>query len=123
MTAKKKKFLEAYEMAFGNISRACKAVNMSRQTFYQWKAADAKFAQALVDLEPQEIFVDFAENALVKKIQDGDTTAIIFALKTKGKKRGYVERQEHGIDLMNPIFNAIDLDVPENNGTGENSGA
>ena len=43
---------------------------------------------------PQEIFLDFAENKLVQKINDGDTAALLFALKTKGKKRGYVERQE-----------------------------
>jgi hypothetical protein len=34
------------------------------------------------------------EDALVEKIKDKDTTAIIFACKTKLKKRGYVERQE-----------------------------
>ena len=31
---------------------------------------------------------------LHKQIKDGSTAATIFLLKTKGKKRGYVERQE-----------------------------
>ena len=44
--------------------------------------------------EERETLIDFAENQLFKQVQDGNITAIIFTLKTIGKSRGYVERQE-----------------------------
>lgn len=51
-----------------------------------------KFKKEVDDI--QNIALDFAESQLHKQIQDGNTTATIFLLKTKGKKRGYIERQE-----------------------------
>jgi hypothetical protein len=120
MELKKKSFLDSYRKAFGNISIACKSVEISRGTYYNWKESDAEFAKALEQVEPDEEFIDFTENALYKKIKDGDTTAIIFALKTKGKKRGYVERQELVHEIERPIFKEIDLDVSEDNGTDQN---
>ena len=37
--------------------------------------------------------LDFAETNLHQQIQEGNTTATIFLLKTRGRKRGYIERQ------------------------------
>lgn len=38
--------------------------------------------------------IDLAEASLIKHIGDGNLTAIIFYLKTKGRDRGYAERYE-----------------------------
>jgi hypothetical protein len=51
-----------------------------------------KFKKEVDDI--QNVALDFAESQLHKQIQEGNTTATIFLLKTKGKKRGYIERQE-----------------------------
>jgi len=92
--AKKEAFIQAYQKTFGNIKKSCDLVDMARGTYYNHVKNDIEFARKIEALEPNEDFLDFAEDALVKKIKDGDTTAIIFTLKTKGKKRGYIERQE-----------------------------
>ena len=38
--------------------------------------------------------LDLAEFKLLENIKDNDNTAIIFYLKTQGKHRGYIEKQE-----------------------------
>lgn len=92
MELKKEAFVKAYRETLGVIKYACEQVNISRRTFYNWLEADEEFRQAVEDVNEES--VDFAENALKKKIREGDTTATIFYLKTKGKKRGYIERTE-----------------------------
>jgi hypothetical protein len=39
-------------------------------------------------------FVDTAELKLRQAVINGEAWAVLFALRTKGKERGYVERQE-----------------------------
>ena len=88
----KKAMLEALEKSLGIVTAACKAVDISRETHYRWLGEDAEYKAAVESLS--DVALDFAESQLHKQIKDGNSTATIFFLKTKGKKRGYVERQE-----------------------------
>ena len=91
MAKDRDKFLEVYASKMGNVSKACKSANISRQTYYDWMK-DKQFA-GKVD-EVREGLLDFAEHQLLSNIKDGKTAEILFYLKTKGKARGYIERQE-----------------------------
>jgi hypothetical protein len=76
----------------GNISISCEASSISRQTYYNWIKQDADFANQCKDIEERNL--DLAEMKLLNAIREGKTAELLFYLKTKGKKRGYVERQE-----------------------------
>jgi len=97
-TEKKKRFLEEFARARGIVSVASNNVGITRQQVWNWTNNDPDF-KTLYDniLEDQ---IDFVENKLIEKIEDGSDTAIIFYLKCKGKKRGYVEKQEFDINNM-----------------------
>ena len=92
VVATKTLFIDAYKKKAGNISSACAAANICRQTFYTWLKDDPQF-QIKVD-EVNEYLIDYTESKLMERITEGDTTCIIFHLKTKGKSRGYTERSE-----------------------------
>ena len=98
-STKKDNFLKALKNNLGNISQACKSSKISRQTYYRWIDDDVEFEEQCKNVE--ESLLDLAENRLLEKIDKYDTTSIIFFLKTKGKKRGYVEKQE--FELQKPI--------------------
>ena len=100
----KKAILEALEQSLGVVTSACKKVGVGRTTFYGWLADDKEFAEAVKDIE--NVALDFAESQLHKQIKDGNPSSTIFYLKTKGKKRGYIERMEtentnKNLDLSN----------------------
>ncbi len=88
----KEKLLDSLKECSGIVTFACEKVGLSRQTFYRWYREDADFKERADAIN--ELQIDIAEASLLKKIQKGDTTAIIFYLKTKGKSRGYTERKE-----------------------------
>ena len=89
---KKKAMIEALEKSLGVVTSACKNVGIGRTTFYEWLKDDIDFAQKVKDID--NIALDFVESELYKQIKEGSTVSTIFYLKTKGKKRGYIERQE-----------------------------
>lgn len=83
----------AIKQTAGNISQAAKALGVSRSTINRRVAESASLKQLVEDT--REELVDIAESALRREVVAGNITAIIFTLKTQGKTRGYVERQEH----------------------------
>jgi len=89
---KKRAMLNMLVRTLGVVTTACNAVGINRRSHYDWMEVDAEYRKAVEELN--NIVLDFAESHLHKKIKDGDTIATIFFLKTKGKKRGYIERQE-----------------------------
>ena len=89
---KKKEMLDALEKALGVVTTASKICGVPRVTHYKWMKTDENYRLAVEELA--DVTLDFAESQLHKQIQEGNTTATIFYLKTKGKKRDYVERTE-----------------------------
>jgi hypothetical protein len=89
---KKESMLKALEKSLGVVTVACKKSDIPRSTYYKWLNEDEEFSEQVKDIE--NVALDFAESSLHEQIQEKNTSATIFYLKTKGKNRGYVERQE-----------------------------
>lgn len=92
-TAKEKaNLLKSFAEAKGIIKTACIAANVSRTTYYNYYNNDPEFRERADEImEGQK---DDVESLILKKMEEGDTTMIIFYAKTKMKDRGYTERRE-----------------------------
>jgi hypothetical protein len=101
----KKQTIDALEKSLGIVTIACRNVGIHRSTFYDWINTDPEFKRAVDDVS--EITLDFAESELHKQIRDGSTAATIFYLKTKGKKRGFIERSEIDMNTNAPDFSGL----------------
>lgn len=95
--------LEALDKSMGIVTTAAKSIGIDRATHYRWMESDPKYKEAVEDL--QNVVLDFAETALYEMVQEHNPAATLFLLKTKGKQRGYVERQEiqHSSDTETDI--------------------
>lgn len=89
---RKAMFIDNLKASGGIICVACESTGINRSTYYRWRESDKDFADA-VD-EVMEAQIDFVESKLMELVNAHDTTATIFYLKTKGKKRGWTEKQQ-----------------------------
>lgn len=108
MCRTRKQIEHAFAGSLGNVTTICDRLKVSRQTFYSWKEKH-EWVGKLLEAEVEKTF-DWVENKMLSKIEDGDTTMMIFFAKTRMKQRGYVERQEIEHDLSK-IPTLVD-DVP-----------
>ena len=115
LTLKKDAMLQALTASLGNVTEACEKLGISRTIHYEWLQADLEYNAAVASLK--NVALDFAESQLKKLMEgaerqalthDGDvvtikdapnTSAVIFYLKTQGKQRGYIERQELSTEI------------------------
>lgn len=90
---KKAAMIEALKSTLGVVTPACELVGISRYCHYIWMNSDNKYKEAVNSME--DLALDFVESQLFRSIREGSDIPTIFYLKTKGKKRGYVERIEN----------------------------
>ena len=105
---KKTLIVEGMIKTLGNVSKTCELLGINRSTFYEYYNNDLEFKSKIDDIK--NIALDFVEDKLIGKIKEGDIVAILFYLKTQGKKRGYVERVENEITIQQPVV--IDWSEP-----------
>lgn len=115
LTIKKDAMIQALTTSLGNVTEAAEKIGIRRETHYAWLKDDAEYSAAVASLK--NVALDFAESQL-KKLMEGaerqalthdgeivtikdapNTSAIIFYLKTQGKQRGYIERQELSTEI------------------------
>jgi len=78
---KKNRAIELWRETRGHITNMCRAIPVTRRTFYSWLKKDREFATAIINAE--EELNDDVRDALIQKIADGDMTAIIFYLRRR----------------------------------------
>jgi hypothetical protein len=129
--------VEALRKSLGVVETACQNAGVPRRTHYDWLKKDAKYAAQVADIDDSAI--DFGESMLYKLMKGyelpdtkvflnsdskepiivpirkhigTDASAVIFFLKTRGKKRGYIERNEvTGKDGAPVVPGAVNLTV------------
>lgn len=84
--------MEALQAQDGNLSAAAKSLGVGRSSLYRFIENRPELQQVLADA--REASIDLAENALRKAVERGEGWATCFLLKTIGRSRGYIERQE-----------------------------
>ncbi len=80
----KKRFLKVYGKTMRNISRACEAADINRDTFYSWYTTDAEFCRAIDAIKEQER--DYIEDKLMSLIEMEHVASIFFYLSHRHPK-------------------------------------
>lgn len=114
-----KRIIRALRETRGLIAVAARKLGCSRQTIYDRLEKSPEVREALK--EARDHTTDVAEAALFRAIEAGEAWAVCFYLKTQGKARGYVERQEveHSGRVEGPVLNIV-LNRPK---AGDGDGA
>lgn len=102
---------------YGIITQCAKVLDVQTKTLYSWIASSTKLQDTIK--HSRERMIDVAESQLMKNINAGKETSLIFFLKCLAKQRGYVDRQE--IDVNHTVQQIIiNVSDPETKNLLEN---
>lgn len=112
--AKREKFkpdqvVAALKANSGLVYITADALGVSAQTVYNYANKYPAVKEAIGHEKGKRL--DSAESALWKAVLDGEAWAVCFYLKTQGKIRGYVERQEVRSVTDDDIDHAIESEL------------
>jgi thiaminase len=106
LTITQKKFLCVFYVRLCNVSQSCRAVGISRQTFYRWCKGYKSDTFSIAVREVEESLYDDAESIIYEKIfVNKDTQMLIHFSSTKMKSRGYGKTIENksSIQLLDKV--------------------
>jgi len=111
---------EALTKSCGMLTKTKDILGCSRQTVYNYIDKYPELSDYIEDIE--ETKLDRAIEKLDELIEQGNVAAIIFFLKTKGKKRGFTESSQLDISSNGQNINTIQLVEITNTNTQSNAG-
>lgn len=111
MKARKAAFVRAMTQSLGVAAKASVMTGIPLRTHRQWMQDDEMYRGLISELK--EVALDFYEEALHDLIKKGNPAATIFALKTQGRRRGWIETV-HNINQQYDDNNVTVFEVPDN---------
>lgn len=106
-------FLYSLTQSAFNISKSLRKLNIPRRSYEDWCANDPDFAELIDEIHWHK--KNFFEQAFIARVKAGDTPAVIHAVKTMCRDRGYSDRVEvvhSGTVTHNHAVNITDLALP-----------
>lgn len=97
-----KQVADALVKSGGRVMEAAKLLKCNFKTIYKYIDKDKRLQILKEDLE--EFHLDAAESSLMSQIKKGNLTAIIFFLKCKGKRRGWIEDERSVTHIDKPVI-------------------
>lgn len=88
----KEQVIQALQNSGGMVYMAARALKCNPLTIYNYRDRHPEVREAIDNARGE--LLDTAELALKRAVLNGEAWAVCFALKTVGKGRGYIERQE-----------------------------
>jgi len=76
----------------GLVSHAARRLGVTDEAMRQRLLRSPSLQQ--IRAEAREAMLDVAESSLFQRVEEGESWAVVFYLKTQGRDRGYVERSE-----------------------------